>query len=71
MKIIIDRFEGEYAVCEKEDKTFVNIYRDKIPEGCKEGEVLLINDDDVVYRDNEGTGERERKIKELMGELFE
>ena len=26
MYLIIDRFEGEYAVCEQEDRTMINIY---------------------------------------------
>lgn len=68
-KLIIDRFEGEYAVCEKEDKSFVNICRDKVPEVCKEGDIIVI-DDGTVYSDEESTKEREKKIKELMGEVF-
>ncbi len=40
MKLIIDRFEGDYAVCEREDKTMMDIERSKLPEGVKEGSVL-------------------------------
>jgi hypothetical protein len=36
MKVTIDRFEGEYAVCEKADRTMINIPREKLPAGAKE-----------------------------------
>jgi hypothetical protein len=39
--LIIDRFEGELAVCEKSDRTLVNIPRSRLPSGAKEGDVLV------------------------------
>jgi len=45
MKVIIDRFEGDYAVCEKEGRTMVDIERNKIPAEAKEGDALLVEDD--------------------------
>ena len=36
----IDRIEGNYAVCEKDGETMVNISRALLPEGAGEGSVL-------------------------------
>ena len=43
MKVIIDRFEEEYAVCEKEDRKIINIDKNKLPSTVKEGDVLIID----------------------------
>ena len=40
MKVIIDRFEGDYAVIELEDKTICNMPIKLLPEGAIEGSVL-------------------------------
>lgn len=70
MKVIIDRFEGKYAVCEREDLEIINIERDKIPQEAKEGDVLIIQDDKItIYRD--GTEQRRRRIEKLMDELWD
>lgn len=49
MKIIIDRFEGDFAVVELDDKTFVNMPIDLVPEDADEGDILHI------YVDHEET----------------
>ena len=36
--IIIDRFEGEYAVCEEESGGFTKIPKVFLPGGCREGD---------------------------------
>ena len=36
----IDRIEGNYAVCEKDGETMVNISRALLPDGAGEGNVL-------------------------------
>ena len=36
----IDRIEGNYAVCEKDGETMVNISRAMLPDGAGEGNVL-------------------------------
>ncbi|PKM71686.1 MAG: DUF3006 domain-containing protein [Firmicutes bacterium HGW-Firmicutes-16] len=43
MKIIIDRFEGEFAVVELEDRSFANLPKKLIPTGADEGTVVSIN----------------------------
>ena len=38
----IDRIEGNYAVCEKDGETMVNISRALLPDGAGEGSVCLL-----------------------------
>ena len=63
-EIYNDRFEGDFAIVELEDKTFSNIPRIAIPLEAKEGSVI-----DVTI-DIESTDERSRKINRMMGDLF-
>lgn len=70
MKIIIDRFEGSYAVCEKEDRTMIDIKRIKLPHKAKEGDVLSI-DNGMITIDTMETEKRIRKIEELTEDLWE
>lgn len=65
MKVIIDRFEGDYAVVELEDKTICNMPIKLLPKEAKEGSVLKIE------VDIESTEDRREKIKKLMDELWE
>ena len=70
-KFIIDRFEGNYAVCEAEDKSYVSIPKYKLPLDCKEGECLM-QDADGMYRKNiEAKTAKEKKIRDKMNRLFE
>lgn len=68
MKVTIDRFEGEFAVCEKPDRTMINIRKDKIPANAKEGDMLIIEGDNIKI--DSGTTKRKRKIDNLMNELW-
>jgi D-Tyr-tRNAtyr deacylase len=63
MKVIIDRFEGEYAVVEIEDGTFGRISKAILP-GAKEGDVVL------VEIDHGETQKRRKKIQKLMDEVW-
>lgn len=64
MKIIIDRFEGEYAVCEIEVGTIVNIPKILVP-NATEGDVITIE------VDKNETEDRKKHVQELMNNLFE
>ena len=64
MKYVIDRFEGEFAVVELEDKKFVNVPRKAIPPEAKEGDIIL------TVIDNQGTKEQRKKIDNLMETLW-
>jgi hypothetical protein len=70
MKVIVDRFEGEYAVCEKEDKTMMDISINDFPTGVKEGDVLIITGD-IISIDIGETAKRKENIKKLMDKLWE
>lgn len=64
MKVIIDRFEGDYAVVETEDKIMVNLPKSLIP-GAKEGDVISISIDE------EETKQRKDNISKLMDDLWQ
>ncbi|MDF2676263.1 MAG: hypothetical protein K0Q97_556 [Bacillota bacterium] len=65
MKIIIDRFEGDFAVVELQNKQMVNIPKAIIPPEAVEGDVISIE------INKEETAERKNKIKNLMNDLWE
>lgn len=69
MKIVIDRFEGNYAVCETEEKKFIDIPKADIPEGAKEGDILMKTDKGYSIEKNE-TEEKRKAIKNRMNSLF-
>lgn len=64
MKIIIDRFEGDYAVCEMENLKIVNIPKELVP-SAQEGDIIKID----VLKDE--TKKRKEEIKKLMDNIFE
>lgn len=70
-KMIIDRFDGVYAICEDKDKAFFAIDQTELPEGAKVGDVLMITDDGGLKIDTEETERRRRRMiekqKKLMG----
>ena len=69
MRVVIDRFEGDYAVCEKEDRTMMNIHKSKLPTGVKEGNVLRI-DGSVIEIDTKETQKRQAEIRKLTDKLW-
>lgn len=69
-KLIIDRFEGIYAICEEEDKSISKIPKYKLPLDCKEGDCLLLNSDGMYQLDTEDTSDRKKKILDKMNRLF-
>ncbi len=64
--LIIDRFEGDWAVIEFEETTF-NLPRVLLPSEAREGDVIRIS----VTLDKKATAERRERIEKLMDELFE
>ena len=69
MKVIIDRFEGNFAVCEKEDRQMLDIEKSKIPTTAKAGDVLDIINDRITI-DLEETEKRKKEIEELTKDLW-
>lgn len=64
MQVIIDRFEGEYAIVEMSSGEMVSIPRILIP-NSKEGDVVSI------FIDLIETENRKNKIENLMEHVFE
>lgn len=71
MKLIVDRFEEDFAICEGEDQVMVNIEISMLPEGVMEGDVLLLQDDDTYIIDHDERLEIEDRIEKLMDDLWE
>lgn len=69
MKVVIDRFEGAFAVCEKEDITMMDIKKDRLPKSAKEGDVLDICGE-IISIDVEETRRRREKIEALTKDLW-
>jgi hypothetical protein len=61
--LIIDRFEGDFAVVET-DKGMINIPKADMPNGAKEGDVLSI----AINSDE--TASRKKRIEDKMNRLF-
>lgn len=70
MKLIVDRFEGNYALCEKEDGTIMNVEKDRLPKGVKEGDVLIL-EGESIFIDNNVTLERKKYIEELIEDIWD
>lgn len=70
LKLIIDRFEGDYAVCEKEDRTMVDVEKCRIPPEAKEGDVLKVVEDKFLIDEAE-TIKRKKHIEELAKDLWQ
>lgn len=69
MRYIIDRFEGDTAVLEDENKKFLNVPKSILPEISDEGDCLVFKDGKYII-DKETTKKLKREISDLMDELF-
>ncbi len=67
--LIIDRFEGNYAVCEDECKVMNNIDSKLIQQGAKEGDVIELVQDNYVINVAE-TEKRRKHIEELTENMW-
>lgn len=64
MNFIIDRFEGDYAVVELENKEMVDIPRAILPVEAKEGDVINISIQETE------TENRKKRIQDKFNSLF-
>lgn len=66
----IDRFEESFAVCEDlESGEMINIEISKLPESCKEGSIITL--ENGIYSLNiEKTLEKQEKISKMVNNLF-
>ncbi len=70
MEVVIDRFEGKHAVCEKIDKKMILIEKDKLPSGVKEGTVLNIEAGKISINYVK-TKAHEDVIKKIIDDLWD
>lgn len=70
MRVTIDRFENNFAVCEKDDRSMINVERNKIPLEAKEGDILDIEGNFVSINKTE-TEKRKKQIDEMTKDLWE
>ena len=69
MKLIIDRIEGEFAVCETEQLGHININLDKLPSKINEGDIIeLISAEWEVHKKE--TQLKKEKIQNRFDDLF-
>lgn len=64
MKVIIDRFEENYAVVEINETSFANLPLSLVPSGANEGSVIEIT------LDEKSTEQRSNNVSRLMDKLF-
>ena len=70
--LIIDRFEGSYAICEDNDQKFFAIEISELPQGAKEGDVLDVDDAEGTLSINvEATAQKRSKLKKLQDKLIQ
>lgn len=68
---VIDRFEGNFAVCEnRETGEMLNVELSKLPNGLEEGDILIYKDN-VFIKDVNKRKEIEDRINEKVKNIFE
>ena len=68
-KLIIDRFEGDTAVCEQADRRMTSIPRDALPPDVREGDVLYEEGGRYTI-DREETATRAKRMRDRLNNLF-
>ncbi len=70
-QLVIDRFEGKYAICEDKEARYFAIEIQELPKGAKEGHVLSISEEGVLSLDLEETQRRRKRISDKQNRLFQ
>ena len=69
MKYTIDRFEGEFAVLEDENRNMIDVPKALLPEEAKEGDVLILSND-LYLVDQEETMRRRQDVQKRLERLL-
>ncbi|MCI9116178.1 DUF3006 domain-containing protein [Acutalibacter sp. JLR.KK004] len=69
-QLIIDRYEGKYAICEEGEQKYFAIELSELPEGAKPGCVLEITDNGELSLNLEETQRRRQRILEKQRRAF-
>ena len=64
MNLIIDRFEGDFAVIELPDGKMIDCPKALLPDDAKEGSILNITVDETA------TNDKLKKVTDRMNKLF-
>ncbi|MGJ0846357.1 DUF3006 domain-containing protein [Tissierella praeacuta] len=64
MRFTIDRFEGELAIVELENREIIEIPKVILPMDAKEGDIIIISVDEKETQD------RKKRIQEKFESLF-
>jgi hypothetical protein len=68
--LIIDRFEGDFALCEKQDRSTFLIRRTELPTEAREGDVIIRSDERYVV-DRKATELRKTQVENAVRDLWE
>lgn len=68
--LTIDRFEGDIAVCEREDCSMTDVPLDRLPKGVRVGNVLVVADDGTIKIDAQEELRRKREVFRVFDSLF-
>lgn len=69
-RAIIDRFEGNFAICEMEDGSFQDIDIHTLPEDVAEGDIITICGDYIEVA-TEATQCRQEHIRDIMKDMWD
>lgn len=70
-KYIIDRIEGDFAVCECENEMKIHIPLKKLPSGVKESNIIIFENGMYCIESKEITEEIRKNNINLQNSLFE
>ena len=70
-RLIIDRVEGNIAICETEEKEMIEICIERLPANSKEGDSINLLEDGSILQDEKRTKERKQILQGLMESLWE
>lgn len=68
--LVVDRFEGNYVICEDDDRKLFAIGQEEMPANVKEGDAVIINDEGEIAIDAQETARRRQKTKKLQNDLW-
>lgn len=69
-KLIVDRYEGQYTICEDMEQKYFAIETSEMPEGAIPSTVIMISDDGSITVDEEETKRRKEMILKKQAKLY-
>lgn len=70
-KVIVDRIDGHFILCEDEKENILELEKDDIIGKVKEGDVLVKGREGKFYFDKALTEKRRKEIEDLMKGMWE